>query len=117
MTVKIKESLIQKEIILWLELHGYTFWRNFVGPKLMHGKYFAKNPMAGLPDILGIFKKIPGKLFGLEIKSDLGKLSDDQVTWIRKLENSGVSILVTRDLETVIAWMRIHDNDDTNRPD
>jgi hypothetical protein len=63
--------------------------------------------MAGLPDILGILKKNPGKLFAIEIKSEKGKLSDDQRKWIYNLESAGAFVIIARDLETVIESLRI----------
>jgi hypothetical protein len=113
--LKVKEVEIQKAITDWLSANNYTFWRNFVGPRIAKGKFFIKNPMAGLPDILGILKNYPGKLFGIEIKSDSGKLSEDQKAWIRKLELSGATILVTRDLETMVNWMRDQENVSENQ--
>lgn len=100
-----KEAEIQREILHYLKWKKYTHWRNYVGP-IVHGygakRSYSKNHMAGLPDILGIFKNKPGQLFGIEIKSKTGKLSTDQKLWLKRLEDSGVYVMVVRSLDTVI---------------
>jgi hypothetical protein len=90
-------------------LANYTHWRNYVGPKIVNigsKKTFIKSPMAGLPDILGILKTKPGKLFAIEIKNAKGKLSQGQEYWIRKLETCGVVVIVSRDLKQVIEVLK-----------
>ena len=72
------ESDIQKQIIDYLRLKGYMHWRNYVGP-ILRGprKLLSKNPMAGMPDILGVFNS-HHRLFAIEVKTPKGKLADKQ---------------------------------------
>ena len=58
--------------------------------------------MAGLPDVIGVLKNQRGRMFAIEIKNDVGKLSEKQEMWIRRLEHSGALVIVTRDLDQVI---------------
>jgi len=58
--------------------------------------------MAGLPDIVGVMNRQPGRMFAIEIKSAKGVLSEKQEYWIRRLEDAGVLVIVTRTLEQVI---------------
>jgi len=98
-----KESEIQSEIIEWLDGEGYTYWRSYVGPIVRGGggkkTRFSKNPMAGYPDITGFLKKHPRQLFTMEVKTDVGKLSDLQKKWIALLREHGVVCIVPRSLE------------------
>lgn len=97
-----KESEIQKEILDWLSLKGHKVWKNYLGPKLIKGGYFAKNPNAGQPDIFGIYNDKSGKLFAIEVKTEIGRLSEGQKNEIRELEKFGVFVVIARDLKTVI---------------
>lgn len=99
---KISEKLIQRQILDWLELKQYCHWRNYVGPIIQRTGYPSPNPMAGLPDIFGVFKTNPGKLFAIEVKTKTGKLSPKQIKWIESLNKAGVVAFVAKDLETVI---------------
>lgn len=58
--------------------------------------------MAGLPDVIGVLKNQRGRMFAIEIKNEVGKLSDKQETWIRRLESAGALVIVTRDIDQVI---------------
>jgi len=101
----IKESEIQALIISYLTINKYVFWRNYVGPKIVNvgtQKRFIKSPMAGLPDIIGVLKNQPGRMFAIEIKNAKGRLSELQTEWVRKLEAAGVLVIVTRNLDQVI---------------
>lgn len=95
------ESEIQKEILSWLKKNGYKAWKNYLGPLFIQGGRHAKNPNSGQPDIFGIFKNHPGRLFAVEIKSAIGKISEDQNCEIQELEKAGVYVIATRDLETM----------------
>ena len=97
-----KEIEIQKTIMDWLKLEGYYFWRMPVGGvrQQMNGKMiFKKSPVKGFPDIMGVFRT--GRLFGIEVKSAKGKLSDSQEKIMKDLIGNNVLYIVARDLETV----------------
>lgn len=97
-----KEQEIQKEILNWLSSQGHKVWKNYLGPKMIKGGAYAKNPNSGQPDIFGIYKDRTGKLFAIEVKTEDGKLSEGQKEEIRELEKYGVFVVVARDLKTVI---------------
>ena len=100
-----KESEIQHAVLEWLNARGYCVWRNYVGPRIINvgpKKHFSPSPMAGLPDVIGVLKNQRGRMFAIEIKNDVGKLSEKQEMWIRRLEHSGALVIVTRDLDQVI---------------
>jgi len=103
------ESEIQKEILDWLRAAGYKAWKNYLGPLLIGGGVRARNPNAGQPDIYGIFKNRPGKMFAIEIKSYLGKLSEEQRREILDLENSGVFVIAARSLSVVKSLLERED--------
>ena len=96
-----KESEIQKQIIQYLQSMNYMYWRNYVGPILRgQNKVLSKNPMSGMPDILGIFNS-HHRLFAIEVKSKKGKLHDKQHIWIDKLTAAGALCLVARHVDDV----------------
>ncbi len=104
-----KESEIQKQIIKYLELKKYCFWRNYVGP-ILRGptKRRSPNPMAGLPDIIGVLKSSP-RMFVIEVKTKTGKLSEKQVVWLDKLNKAGALCIVARTVAEVIDAFEMHD--------
>jgi len=107
-----RESTIQKEILAYLRNTGYSVWKMPLGPQLIHAKgrtVMAKNALKGFPDIFGILKNIPGKLFVIEVKSATGKLRPEQKMWLARLEKLGVSCLVARTLQEVIEFLKEED--------
>lgn len=92
-----KESVIQREILGWLHRNGILHWRLNLGP-VVHagGRLWAKNSMKGWPDIIGIFPNTKGQLFGIEVKSETGVLSDEQRTIHKQLRDCGCIIMVCR---------------------
>jgi hypothetical protein len=111
-----KESKIQKSILDYLKASGYVAWRNYVGPRIINKgaqKHFIPSPMAGLPDIIGILKNIPGRMFAIEVKSSKGELSDKQIFWTRTLERAGALVIITRTLDQVIEVLSSEDTSTT----
>jgi hypothetical protein len=103
---KEKESQIQRDIMDTLEIYGFTHWRNFTGPIIHRNKIFCKNKNAGMPDILGICKTFPGRLFAIEVKTKIGKVAEEQTEWIARLNEAGAVAFVARDIETVLGYIR-----------
>ncbi len=94
------ERDLQKAITQYLELRQIVFWRNYVGPVIRHDGVMTKNPMAGLPDIIGILSQ--GRMLAIEIKSSRGKLSDRQKIWRDKIERAGAIYVLAYELQDVI---------------
>lgn len=106
------ESQIQKQILDYLEtLPGHLFWRNYVGPIIVGKKFFAPNPMAGMPDILGFDEK--SRPYAIEVKkpktskSGKGKVAVHQREWIKDLEAKGVLCIIAYSLDDVIAGLAL----------
>ena len=100
-----KETILQKNIKDALEKAGFSVWRMPVQP-LTHtrgGKtFYKKHPLKGFPDLFGFFKNQKGRMFCIEVKTERGVLSDDQVRWQGMLIREGVFHMVGRDVETVL---------------
>lgn len=113
--VEIRESEIQTTILQWLKVAGYYAWKVPLGPMAVRGgkdrsrPIWKSNPMAGFPDIQGLCKNRPGRMFVIEVKSRKGRLSDKQKVWLTELENRGVVTIVARDLATVIEILKARD--------
>ena len=97
-----KESEIQKAILHYLRAAGHFVWRSYTGPVMHRNRVFAKNPIAGYPDISGIHKSKPGHLFCIEVKSQKGILEPAQVRWKEDLERAGATYILARSVEDVI---------------
>lgn len=96
-----KESDLQKVVCQYLELRQICFWRNYIGPIIRHNGIMTKNPMAGLPDIIGVLKN--GRMFAIELKSQKGRLSEAQKKWIAMLVANNVICIVATSLNDVMS--------------
>jgi len=93
------EHKIQTAILKALQDMGIFCWRNNVGRK--HNLYFGKK---GSCDITGILKD--GRRLEIEVKDKKGKLSDDQVKFIKTInDNKGVAF-VARSLDEFISKIK-----------
>lgn len=110
------EAAILKGCLDWLEARGYMHWRVYTGPVVRGGgkvrKHLAPNPTKGFPDICGIFKNRPGVLFACECKTDVGKATEHQTDWIRRLKAAGAVAFIARSPEQMAAILTMEDRDD-----
>jgi hypothetical protein len=110
------EAVIQKEILDWLSIWGYTNWRSYTGPIVRGGHkgsktFFTKNPMAGYPDITGFFKgDNKHRMFVIEVKTHKGRMSPEQKDWFALLHQHGVVCVLARKVEDVIERFRKVEN-------
>lgn len=81
---------------------------------MIRGGYFGKNKNSGQPDIFGILKNGSGRLFGIEVKNEIGKLSDDQKRELKSLEDAGALIIISRNLDKVIEIITLGERNDGN---
>jgi len=102
------ETQIQHAILDWLLWNQIFAWRNQRIPtpirrgRQIIGLRKADPATVGMPDILCCIK---GRLIGLEVKTDTGKQSKEQVEWGERLEKAGGVYAVVRsvdDVESVI---------------
>lgn len=106
-----RESDLQKMVLSYLKLNHYFHYRNFVGPVLAGGMR-RKNPMKGLPDIIMCDRK--GHMIGIELKSDKGKLSGEQMEWQEKFHNHGVIYWLIKDFEEFVDCLNRHEAQQTS---
>jgi len=112
------ERDIQKAILDYLERSGYTVWRQNLGGVIVHnanGISRRKNPMTGFPDLAGIFKLRPGRMFVIEVKTKRGRVSKEQTSWLARLYAAGVATCVARSLDDVVAFLQAHDRREDGR--
>lgn len=57
---------------------------------------------SGVPDIIAIKS---GKTYALELKTETGKLSDNQITAIAAMSKCGVETAVAYGLDAAIGWL------------
>lgn len=103
------EKVIQKEILAWLQDHGYLHWRQNSGNIFVPGRMIRLG-YAGLPDIIVVLAP-QGRIVGIEVKSARGKLRPAQVEFANKLISKGGEYVVVRSVsDTVEALKRIHEH-------
>jgi hypothetical protein len=57
------------------------------------------SPIKGFPDLAGVLPN--GKFFAVELKSEKGRLSPEQIEWITKLNYSGAIAVVLRSKDEI----------------
>lgn len=97
-----RESELLSFAITCLKQSGLVFWRvpnGAVRHTLNKREFYKPSPIKGFPDLAGVFPN--GKFFAIEIKTDKGKLSEDQKNWITKLNMTGAIALVLRSKDEI----------------
>lgn len=97
-----KEAELLSYALTVLKQSGLVYWRVPNGP-VVHSvggqQIRKKSPIKGFPDIAGIMPN--GKFFAIELKTDKGRLSLEQVEWITKINLTGGMALVLRSKEEI----------------
>jgi hypothetical protein len=97
-----KESELLSFALTCLKQSGLVYWRVPNGPVMhsINGKMIRKcSPIKGFPDIAGVLPS--GKFFAIELKTDKGRLSPEQVEWITKLNHTGGIAIVLRSKDEI----------------
>jgi len=105
-----KESEIQSDILNYLNLEPDIFaWRNqTTGIYDAKAGVFRKTggfSIRGASDILGLIKP-SGRLIAIEVKSAKGKLSDDQVAFLSKVNRQGGAAVCVRSLDEAVFFIK-----------
>ena len=94
-----KESQIQTACLKYLRANGFFCWKNHV-QGIRIGNRTVVNPAKGSPDILAIKE---GVFYGIEVKTQTGRLSLDQWKWHKQARDVGKAhILVVRSVDELI---------------
>jgi len=94
-----RESLIQKQCIEYLNLKRIFNYRQNTGAYKTERGGFVKYGTAGSPDIVAVIK---GQYVGIEIKNEKGKQNANQKAFQKALEKAGGKYLLIRSLEELI---------------
>lgn len=102
------EHDIQSEILKHLTIEGVMHWRNNTGVVKKESAYggvdrYVRFGSVGSPDIFA-FKD--GKLYGIEVKTEKGKQSDDQKKWEQRLNANGGNYILARSLDHVLVFFK-----------
>jgi len=91
-----------------LKQSGLVFWRVTNGA-VMHtiGKrsFMKKSEIAGFPDWAGVTPS--GTFWALELKSESGRVSPDQMQWMEKLTKTHAIVGIARKPEDVLDFIEI----------
>jgi len=97
-----KEAELLSFALNCLKQSGLVYWRVPNGPVMhsINGKMIRKcSPVKGFPDLAGVLPN--GKFFAIELKTDKGRLSPEQIEWITKLNHSGAIAVVLRSKDEI----------------
>lgn len=100
--IKISEKAIETSIIQWLK------WKGIFAFKVENGgvyderrgryRFNSVTRMRGVADIIGIFR---GRPMAIEVKSESGRLSEHQESFLEEFEKQGGLAIVARSVEEV----------------
>ena len=98
-----REAILHRQVALYLKLaiREPWFWTTFPaggGGKARGAQLKRSGLMPGMPDILIIG---PGKLVGLELKTEIGRQSLQQKAVAQRFERCGFPYLLARSLDDV----------------
>lgn len=101
---QVRESIIQKQILDYLKMRkDLVCWRNqnigIYDPKIK--KFRSSNSIPGASDIFGVWKST-GQFIAIEVKSEIGRLSDNQRNFLKMISDCNGIAIVARSLEDVI---------------
>lgn len=92
------EGVAQLLMLQYLERRGdVAAWRNNTGA-YKKGRAFIRYGYPGSPDIIGVWR---GRFLGIEMKSDKGQLSPDQIAFKADIEAAGGLYIEARSVEDV----------------
>lgn len=104
-----RESEIQAEIKKALALRGTPVWRNAVGFDRATKVHYGIG--LGSPDLVGILPLVIGPehvgrtlgvFLGVEVKTPIGRLSQDQKRWHTVARDRGALVVVARSVEDAL---------------
>jgi hypothetical protein len=98
--ITLQEHDLQNLIRIELSKLGFTVFRANVGKiKLPDGRWFDTGLPKGFSDLFAIKD---GKIFFMEVKSDKGKVSKEQLNFIEQMKKKGCVAGVVRNVEEAI---------------
>lgn len=105
MKVKISEKEIENQILDWLKIHHIFAWKNqSVGVFDPTKKVFRMNRsphhLKGVSDILGFLPN--GKFLAIEVKTQTGRVTPEQQSFIDQVNALGNVAFVARSLDDVL---------------
>lgn len=97
------ETLLVRAILQALQLKGVFCWRVNSGLTVLgagKSKRVIKGAPAGTPDIIGA---VEGRMFGLEVKTETGRVLATQQRWHDRAAKHGVRVAVVRSVGEAVA--------------
>ncbi len=105
--MKITEADLSRYTLHKIEALGLFGWRMPISGvarmTVNRGMIFQKSPIKGMPDYQGVTRA--GQMWALELKSEKGRLSDDQKGWIDRLTRHNVLVGVARSIAEIDAFL------------
>jgi hypothetical protein len=101
----LSETALVRSILRTLQMKGVFCWRSNSGGVLVNSgskkPWMFRAAPSGTPDIIGTVPAAPGqeptgRLFGLEVKTETGRVLATQQRWHDKAAKHGVRVAVVR---------------------
>lgn len=95
---KVSEADIQNTILQYLKIKKIFHYRQNQSAVKVDNRFLRSTSINGLPDIICI---VNGIYIGLEVKTKIGRLNDNQVDTHRRIIGAGGLVYVVRSLDEV----------------
>jgi 5-methylcytosine-specific restriction endonuclease McrA len=102
-TSQSEAKILGKIMVSITHIDGAMFWRNNTGSvPTPHGTMISFG-LIGSPDIIGVYR---GKAVGIEVKTQTGRLNENQKNFRKRWELSGGVYIIARSPEDALAGLR-----------
>ncbi len=112
-TISNKETIIQNKIRVALSDYGIFFRANVGKVRMADGRYFDTGLPKGFSDLFG-FRFADNKICFVEIKTEIGKVRPDQVTFLKAMKAKGAVVGIARNVEDAIELVTTGSNKSTD---
>jgi len=102
--MKVSEAMVLKDVTHFLTLKGVYFWRNNSGAYKSESGAFVRFGKKGTSDIVGVYPG--GRFFAVECKKPGGKLSDEQIEFLKSVRLHGGVVCVAESVDDVDKCLR-----------
>ena len=101
---KLAEKDVQRQIMEYLKMRGYFFFRNNTGGFTNSKGHYYRFGYVGSGDIFGFTKS--GRFFSIEVKATGKKPTPEQHEFMAKVNDTGNLAFYADNLETVMFYLK-----------
>ena len=106
------ETALMNEIRVAASKYGICFRANVGKVKTVQGRWFDTGLPTGFSDLFGI-RKLDGKAFFIEVKTEKGKVRESQIKFIKQMKRLNAIAGIARSVNEAIELIETGSNEST----